>query len=442
MDYTASEVLQFVNENDVKFVRLAFCDIFGTPKNISILSSQLEKAFSEGIAFDASKVTGFMNIEESDLYLFPDPRTLSILPWRPQQGRVVRLYCEIKHPDGRAFDGDCRYLLELAVEKAKKMGYTCQVSPECEFYLFLKDENGECTKIPHDRAGYLDVAPLDRGENVRREICLTLEQMGIIPETSHHEKGPGQNEIVFENSDALTAADNLCTFKNVVKTVAMRNGLFASFMPRPLDNAFGSGLHINIFLEKNGVNIFKNAKIGHSPEAESFIAGVINRMLDITAFLNPIVNSYTRLGQKDAPGHITWSYDNMSPLIRIPSVKGDYTRMELRSPDPSCNPYIAFALILYAGLEGIEKKSELSKPYKFSKDKTDEDLDKELTKLPNNLGEALEYLKGSEFTSSIMPKVLLEKYIEQKSLEWEQYKNAETLADKNAVEYDAVFPLI
>ncbi|MFA9423690.1 MAG: glutamine synthetase family protein, partial [Sedimentibacter sp.] len=346
MKYTMDEVLQFIYDNDVKFVRLSFCDIFGTIKNISILSEELPRAFECGISFDASSIRGFLNIEESDLFLYPDPSTLDILPWRPQQGRVVRFYCDIKYPDGTPFDGDGRAILQKSVAKAHNLGYSIEIGSECEFYLFEEDEKGYPTKVPQDNARYFDVAPLDKGENVRRDISLTLEQMGIHPECSHHEQGPGQNEIDFKYSDAMSAADNLVTFKSAVKTIAHLNGLYASFMPKPLKDFSGSGLHINISLLKNNINLFDNIQNNHSTEAESFIAGILNRIKEITVFLNPLTNSYDRFGSHSAPKFVTWSYQNRSQLIRIPAAKGKYSRMELRSSDPSCNPYYAFAMLI------------------------------------------------------------------------------------------------
>lgn len=300
MKYKASEILQFVEENDVKFIRLAFCDVYGHQKNIAIMPDELPRAFETGISFAASAVEGFMNVKESDLFLIPDPSTLTVLPWRPSHGRVVRFFCDIRHPDGTPFAGDGRQLLKQAVAELNALGLTCQVGTECEFYLFELDEKGNPTSIPQDRAGYCDIAPLDRGENVRREICLTLEEMGIKPESSHHEHGPGQNEVDFRYSDALTAADNVIHFESVVKTIANRNGLCASFMPKPLADAWGSGLHINLSLFRDGVNIFRTDGYSHNQEAESFIAGILDRICEITLFLNPITNSYRRLGNSEA----------------------------------------------------------------------------------------------------------------------------------------------
>lgn len=418
MDYTAKEVLQFVEENDVKFIRLAFCDIFGRLKNIAILSGELPRAFQHGISFDASAIRGFMNVEDSDLFLFPDPATLTVLPWRPQQGRVARFFCDICRPDGSPFEGDGRHLLKETVHAAEKLGYRCQIGPECEFYLFELDENGEPTLRPQDRAGYFDVAPLDKGENVRRDICLTLEQMGLYPETSHHEQGPGQNEIDFRYSDALSAADNLVTFQSVVKAVASANGLYASFLPKPLEDKSGSGLHINLSLFKNGRNLFSAAPGERSPEAESFIAGVLRHIREITLFLNPIANSYRRFGGFEAPRYVTWSRQNRSQLVRIPAARGEFSRMELRSPDPSCSPYLAFSLLIRAGLDGIRQALLLPPSTDLNLYSAPQELLNTLEALPADLGEAIEIASGSSFVRSVISEVTLTRILADKSAEW------------------------
>lgn len=427
-DYTIQEVLQFVEENDVKFIRLAFCDLFGTLKNIAIMKEELPRAFTSGISFDASAIKGFMNVTESDLFLFPDPGTLSILPWRPQQGRVVRMFCDIRHPDGRPFAGDGRQYLKGVVEHAQRKGLVCKVGPECEFYLFEADENGQPTRIPHDRAGYLDVAPLDKGENVRREICLTLEEMDIRPESSLHEQGPGQNEIDFRYSDALTAADQLVTFRSVVKAVASRNGLYASFLPKPLEEHPGSGLHINMSLSQNGANLFKNREEGHSQLAESFLAGVLDHVREMTAFLNPLVNSYRRLGRHEAPGYVTWSHQNRSQLIRIPAAKGAYARMELRSPDPSCNPYFAIGLLLEAGLAGIEEGRKLLPPTDMNLYTASPEQVRGIPKLPLSLIEAVEVAQDSAFLKRVLPKETLVRYLDERLLDWRLHNSQQSEA--------------
>lgn len=436
MDYTMAEVLQFIQENDVKFIRLAFCDIFGMQKNISIMPNELPRAFETGISFDASVVKGFMNVEESDLFLCPDPATLAVLPWRPSHGRVVRFFCDIKKPGGVLFEGDGRYLLKNAVKRAADMGYICKIGPECEFYLFEMDENGNPTRIPHDKAGYCDIAPLDKGENVRREICLALEEMGILPESSHHEQGPGQNEIDFKYSDALSAADNLVTFKSVVKAIAARNGLYASFMPKPFENRSGSGLHINLSLFKNGFNIFKTREEGHSQDAESFIAGVMERIPEITAFLNPLTNSYRRFGGFEAPKYITWSHQNRSQLIRIPAATGQYNRMEIRSPDPSANPYWAFALLLSAGLDGIEKKLALAPAADLNLYQADAQQLKGIASLPEHLMQAVQAAENSSFVKSVIPEKTLSKYLNVKKNEADRCARAH---DRWEEEYSMYF---
>ena len=428
MNSTAKEVLEFVAENDVKFIRLSFCDLFGMQKNISIMADELEAAFVSGVSFDAHAIRGFKGVINSDLLLFPDPATLTVLPWRPGPGRVARFYCDIKNPDGSAFYHDGRALLKQVVQRCEKMGYICKIGAECEFYLFKTDEDGNPTDITFDKGGYLDISPLDRGENVRREICLTLEEMGIKPETSHHEQGPGQNEIDFKFSDALTCADNLQTFKSVVKAIALRNGLFASFMPKPILNAPGSGMHINISLAQNGRNIFKSVEEGHSNVAESFIAGILAKTIKITAFLNPTANSYERFGEFEAPKFVSWSHQNRSQLIRIPAAIGEKVRMELRSPDPSLNPYLAFALIISAGLDGIENNIPLPSAVDADLFTADESITKNLSQLPGNLGEAITLAKDSAFVKGVVGEELLSSYIALKEAESAEFSAAQDKA--------------
>ena len=335
MNYTKQEVMQFVREEDVKFIRLAFCDVLGKQKNISIMPGELDRAFRYGIAIDASVVRGFGSVAQSDLFLHPDPDTLSILPWRPEHGRVVRMYCTVTYPDGTVFENDSRSILKKAIADADEAGYRFYFGSEMEFYLFKLDEDGERTDKPYDTAGYLDMAPEDKGENVRREICLSLEQMGIHPESSHHEEGPGQNEIDFRYSDALSAADNAMAFATVVRAIAARNGLWADFSPKPLKDAPGNGFHINMSV---------HGKDGSTP-LTAMIAGVLDKVADMTAFLNPVEQSYERLGSHKAPRYISWSSENRSQLIRVPAATGEYKRAELRSADPEVNPYLVFALL-------------------------------------------------------------------------------------------------
>ena len=424
MTYAVREVLQFIKENDVKFIRLAFCDLFGTQKNISIMPNELERAFKEGVSFDASAIKGFADVSKSDLLLFPDPSTLSILPWRPQQGRVVRFFCDIRTPEKERFIYDSRDILRNIIKKCMSKGYTPYIGTECEFYLFKTDEEGEPTMITHDKGGYFDIAPIDKGENIRREICLCLEEMGISPESSHHEQGPGQNEIDFKYSDSLTAADNFITFKSVVKAIATRNGLFASFMPKPIADNSGNGLHINLSLSKNGTNIFENNNKWEQENVQSFIAGILSKAKEITAFLNPLVNSYDRFGKFEAPKYISWSHQNRSQLIRIPAATGEKTRIELRSPDSAINPYIAFSLIIGAGLYGIENSIKLPEAINENIYTASEEILSNIDTLPESLEEALNIAKNSEFIKEIIGEEVLDRYIELKEIELRENLNA------------------
>ncbi len=436
MTSTANEVLEFIKENDVKFIRLAFCDPFGTQKNISIIADELPSAFENGVSFDASAVKGFRDVTRSDLLLFPDPSTLTVLPWRPGPGRVVRFFCDIKNPDKSVFNHDSRYILKRVLKRCEDMGYVCKIGAECEFYLFKTDENGEPTQNTLDYGGYLDIAPLDKGENIRREICLCLEEMGLKPETSHHEQGPGQNEIDFKFSDALSCADNLLTFKSVIKAIAARNGLFASFMPKPIMGQSGNGLHANISLSQNGFNIFKNKDGEHSNIAESFIAGILEKTPEITLFLNPTANSYERFGEFEAPKYVSWSHQNRSQLVRIPAAIGEKVRMELRSPDPTVNPYLAFALIIGAGLDGIEKALPLPPAVDVDLYNADESITKGLALLPYNLDKAIALAENSELVKSVIGDEMLRKYITFKKEEAEAYNKAE---DKESFYKDKYF---
>ncbi|MCL2081730.1 MAG: glutamine synthetase family protein [Oscillospiraceae bacterium] len=410
MSCTRHEIMEFVKENEVKFIRLSFCDIFGQKKNIAIMARELEQVLENGMPFDGGAVAGFAGTARSDLVLMPDLNTMAALPWRPGPGRVLRFFCDIKTPEGTSFPLDSRCVLKNAVEKAAERGYGCTVGAECEFTLFKTDESGDPTAIPIDRGGYLDIAPLDRGEDIRREICLTLEEMGIYPETSHHERGHGQNEIDFRPGDALSCADNFLTFKNVVRAIASRNGLHASFMPKPIAEAPGNGLHVNLSLSQDGVNIFKNTNEGHSAAAESFIAGILAMAPEITLFLNPLANSYERLGRLEAPGYVSWSHQNRSQLIRIPAASGEKVRLELRSPDPAVNPYTAFALIIAAGFHGIDGGLRLPRPVNADLYK-DRETAQRLIPLPPSLNEAIEIAKGSSFARAVIGQELFSKYI-------------------------------
>ena len=400
MNYTKDDVIQFAIEEDVKFVRLAFCDVWGRQKNISIMADELERAFGYGIALDGSAIAGFGDEVHSDLLLHPDADTLTILPWRPEQGKVVRMFCSITYPDGRPFECDTRTLLKNAVADAEKAGYNFYFGAEQEFYLFELDEKNQPTKTPYDNAGYMDIAPEDKGENVRREICLTLEQMGIRPESSHHEEGPGQNEIDFRYTEALTAADNVMTFQTVVKTVARRNGLFADFSPKPLPDEPGNGFHINMSVRPDD----SSEKLTH------MIAGVLDRAIPTTVFLDPTEDSYKRLGQRKAPRYVSWSAENRSQLVRIPAASKEFRRAELRSPDPSANPYIAFALLIWAGLDGIQKQAELPKPVDINLFKVDSEAVSGLEKLPETLAEARTASKNDSFIKAHVPAKILDIY--------------------------------
>lgn len=391
MIYTAEEVYDYVSQEDVKFIRLAFCDPTGKMKNVSIMPEELPKAFVNGIGFDASAIEGFGTEVYSDLLLFPIPSTLTVLPWRPSHGKVVRMFCDIRYPDGTPFERDSRKILLNATKYAEKKGYTVKFGTEFEFYLFKLDENGDPTNIPFDNAGYMDVAPEDKGENVRRDICLTLLDMGILPECSHHEEGPGQNEIDFRYGDALPSADNAVNFISVVKTAALRNGLYANFSPKPLAGKSGNGMHINISV-KNEAG--EDCTLG-------FMAGILARVKEMTAFLNPTEESYFRLGEQKAPKYVTWSRENRSQLIRIPAAKGEYKRMELRSPDPTANPYIAFALLIYAGIDGLENGLTPPTPVNVNLFAADEEFTDKLDKLPGSLTEAKEIAARSEWLASL-----------------------------------------
>ena len=400
MKYSQHEVIQFVQEEDIKFIRLAFCDVFGKQKNITIMPEELPRAFKYGIAIDASGITGFGDEYHSDLLLYPDADTLMILPWRPEHGRIVRMFCGVYYPDGTLFKCDTRSLLKKAIHEAESAGLHFAFGAEQEFYLFKLDENGLPTKEPYDNASYMDIAPEDKGENIRREICLTLEQMGIQPESSHHEVGPGQNEIDFRYSDALTAADNAMTFQTIVKTIAHRNGLYADFSPKPLAGKPGSGFHINISVKSED----------NTNNMSHMIAGILDKVEDMTAFLNPTEESYDRFGNNKAPGFISWSSENRSQLIRIPAASDEYYRAELRSPDPSANPYLAFALMIYAGLYGIRNRLELPEPANLNLFKASSEELARYRRLPQDLKTACKLAAESEFIKQYIPADILDIY--------------------------------
>ena len=399
MKYSKEEVIQYAQEEDVKFIRLAFCDVFGRQKNISIMPDELPRAFDQGIAFDASAVAGFGDETHSDLLLHPEPDTLMPLPWRPEHGRVVQMFSAVTYPDGTPFACDTRAVLKAAVGEAAKAGYEFTFGAEQEFYLFLLDENGKPTKIPCDEACYMDIAPEDQGENVRREICLTLEKMGIKPESSHHEEGPGQNEIDFRYSDALTAAGNAMTFQRVVRTVAHRNGLCADFTPKPLEYAPGNGFHINMSMKPFDEKTFS-----------LMIAGILANLRAMTAFLNPTRESYRRLGRNKAPGYVSWSAENRSQAVRIPAAVGEYRRAELRSPDPCANPYLAFALMIFAGLDGIKNRRSLPAAADINLYKAEPSVLAGFEKLPESYAEAYRAAKSSDFIKAHIPQEILAIY--------------------------------
>lgn len=400
MKYSKQEVMQYVQEEDVKFIRLAFCDVLGKQKNISIMPEELPRAFEYGIAIDASAIAGFGDETHSDLFLHPDSDTLMPLPWRPEHGRVVRMFCNITYPDGKIFECDTRSILKKAIRDAENEGYQFFFGAEQEFYLFTLDDNGNPTKETYDTAGYMDIAPEDRGENIRREVCLTLEQMGIQPESSHHEEGPGQNEIDFRYSDPLTAADNTMTFQTVVKTISHRNGLFADFCPKPLEDKPGNGFHINISVKSSD----------HSDFMTFLIAGILDKIADMTLFLNPTDNSYQRFGKNKAPRYISWSSENRSQLIRVPAFAGQYHRAELRSPDPSANAYLAFALMIYAGLDGIRYKLTLPSPADINLYKADSSVLADLKQLPSDFKSACHAASNSSFIKKYIPDAILDIY--------------------------------
>lgn len=427
MHYSKEDILAMVEENGVKFIRLQFTDILGTLKNVAITDRQLEKALNNHCMFDGSSINGFVRVEESDMYLRPDLDTFVIFPWRPQQGKVARLICDVYMPDGTPFEGDPRYILKKVINKAKDMGYTMNVGPECEFFLFEVDNDGNPTLKTNDKGSYFDLGPIDLGENARRDMTLALEDMGFEIETSHHEVAAGQNEIDFKYADALVTADNISTFKYVVKSIAQRHGLYATFMPKPLHGVNGSGMHINISLIKDGKNAFHNEEdeLGLSSVAYNFIAGVLKHIKEICPITNPLVNSYKRLvPDYEAPVYIAWSAKNRSPLIRVPSAREEGTRIELRSPDPSSNPYLVLACLLLAGLEGIKYNLEPPKCI----DKNIFDLNREERKreniesLPESLHEAVAYMQKSDLVKEALGKNTFEYYIRAKEVEWDNYR--------------------
>ena len=427
--YTKEDILTLVRDNDVKFIRLQFTDILGHLKNVAITAGQLERALDNKIMFDGSSIEGFSRIEESDMGLRPDTNSFVILPWRPKDGKVARLICDVYTPDGDPFEGDPRYILKRVLDEAWDMGYQFNVGAECEFFLFHTDDDGHATTITHDISGYFDLGAIDLGGDTRRDICLNLEEMGYEIEASHHEVAVGQHEIDFKYDEALKAADNVMTFKLAVQSIAKRRGLCGTFMPKPLEAENGSGMHMNMSLMKDGINMFYDPadenKNGLSGKAYSFIAGIMEHISAITAISNPTVNSYKRLvAGYEAPVYVAWSCKNRSPLIRIPAARGTGTRIELRSPDPSCNPYLVMAVCLKAGLDGIKKG--LTPPASIDKNIfTMSELERAnlgVKALPRTLEEAINELKKDELIKEALGEHIVNKFIEIKEREWEEYR--------------------
>lgn len=431
MSFSPKEILKFVEENDVKFIRLTFCDMFGNLKNVAIMPNELPRAFEYGIPFDASCIAEGC----SDLLLVPDISTLSVLPWRPKSGRVVRFFCALKNMDGSDYVGDMRSELTDYINQLRLDGYSCEMGTKCEFYLFELDERGEPTKIPHDKGGYLDVAPLDKCENARREICLSLEEMGMNPKSSCHKHGPAQNEIEFRESEPITAADNMVHYKTVVKSIAAQNGLFASFMPKPLPDEHGSALSISISLKKGGDYIFNTDDNGMSFEGKCFISGVLSKMREITAFLNCTTNSYKRFGIGYAPKYVNWSSENCAQLIRVPKPVGISPRIEIRSADACCNPYITFRLILAAGIEGIQSKDCSL----FESAVHNSENNSVLQKLPSTLEEAAAIAKESAFVKASLSDEIRRNVFNQLDKQITDYSAA---SDKDKFEEDSYFKFV
>ncbi len=429
MGYTKKEILRMAEEDDIEFIRMQFTDIFGQLKNVAITRSQLAKALDNRIMFDGSSIEGFARIHESDQYLYPDLNTWTIIPWKPQHSKVARLICDVHNPDGTPFEGDPRIVLKKELQKAKDLGFEFNVGPECEFFLFETDDSGRPTTRTSDEAGYFDLAPVDHGSETRRDITLNLEKMGYEIEASHHEVAQGQHEIDFRYGEALETADKIMTFRLAVKVIAQRSGLHATFMPKPLCGVNGSGMHINMSLFRDGANLFcdPDGKNGLSREAYSFVAGILEHIRAITALANPLVNSYKRLVPGyEAPCYLAWSASNRSALIRIPVSRGQETRIELRSPDPSCNPYLTLAACLAAGLDGIERglvpPEEITDNIFAMSDEVRQQNGIEA--LPGTLSEALRELRKDRLIRDTLGSHVYEQYMTGKKKEWNEYRSA------------------
>ncbi len=427
MAYTKEDIIRIVQEEDIKFIRMQFVDVLGQLKNVAITVSQIGKALDNQIAMDGSSIEGFVRINESDQYLHPDLNSFAIYPWRPHHGRVARLICDVCNPDGSPFIGDPRGVLRRVQKRAADLGYTMNIGPECEFFLFQTDENGKPTTRANDQAGYFDLGPLDQGETTRREICLALEEMDFEIEASHHEVAAGQHEIDFKYAEAMHAADNIMTFKLAVKVLAQRAGLHATFMPKPIFGINGSGMHMNMSLFKDGRNVFYDPddKRGLSKEAYSFIAGLLAHVRATTAVTNPLVNSYKRLVPGyEAPCYRAWSASNRSALIRIPAARGQSTRVELRSPDPSCNPYLAIAVCMAAGINGIERG--LTPPEEITQDifhmSREQRAAYGIDSLPGSLDEAIVELQNDQLIMDVLGKHVSEAFLSCKRAECEEYR--------------------
>ena len=426
MYFSNEDVLKAAHDGDVQFIRLQITDISGIMKNVAITVEELEKALNGDILFDGSSIDGNVRVEESDMYLKPDPETFVIYPWRTTSGLDARLICDVDTADKKPFEGDPRFVLKKVLKEASDMGYTLRVSPECEFFLFHTDEKGRPTTETHDNASYYDLAPVDLGENARRDMVIALKQMGFEVEASHHEISPGQHEIDLKSDDALNAADKIMTFKAIVRIIAQRHGLHATFMPKPVSDIAGSGLHISQALFRNEKNSFYDSsdKIGLSKDAYFYMGGILKHSKAITAITNPIVNSYKRLiSGYDAPSYITWSARNSSSLIKVPAKRGEDTVLELRSPDSSCNPYLALAVILKSGLDGI--KNHISPPASIDRNVYEMDasdrIENNVESLPDSLTSALSCLEQDELVKDTLGKYIYSRFLEAKTIEWQEY---------------------